>query len=80
MSNTTRACLFDELASWSDMSVRLVINDAMWERIEPLMPADLVRGRRRAATVDSGRRRVEVPPLISVEGAAQRAWLVQDRA
>ncbi|MGW4983856.1 IS5 family transposase [Streptomyces mirabilis] len=30
------------------MSVRLVITDAMWVRIEPLMPADPVRGRRRA--------------------------------
>ncbi|MFE0516900.1 IS5 family transposase [Streptomyces sp. NPDC058794] len=28
------------------MSVRLVITDAMWVRIEPLMPADPVRGRR----------------------------------
>ncbi|WP_405786966.1 IS5 family transposase [Streptomyces sp. NBC_00029] len=28
------------------MSVRLVITDAMWDRIEPLMPADPVRGRR----------------------------------
>ncbi|MFJ8763206.1 IS5 family transposase [Streptomyces cyaneofuscatus] len=28
------------------MSVRLVITDAMWSRIEPLMPADPVRGRR----------------------------------
>ncbi|MFF3191725.1 IS5 family transposase [Streptomyces misionensis] len=28
------------------MSVRLVITDAMWGRIEPLMPADPVRGRR----------------------------------
>ncbi|MFE2285561.1 IS5 family transposase [Streptomyces sp. NPDC059443] len=28
------------------MSVRLVITDAMWARIEPLMPADPVRGRR----------------------------------
>lgn len=27
------------------MSVRLVIADAMWSRIEPLMPADPVRGR-----------------------------------
>jgi transposase len=26
--------------------VRLVITDAMWDRIEPLMPADPVRGRR----------------------------------
>ncbi|MFG2549431.1 IS5 family transposase [Streptomyces sp. NPDC048581] len=31
------------------MSVRLVITDAMWDRIEPLMPADPVRGRRWAA-------------------------------
>ncbi|MFF8731813.1 transposase, partial [Streptomyces sp. NPDC015171] len=30
------------------MSIRLVITDAMWDRIEPLMPADPVRGRRRA--------------------------------
>ncbi|MFD6742376.1 IS5 family transposase [Streptomyces anthocyanicus] len=28
------------------MSVRLVITDVMWDRIEPLMPADPVRGRR----------------------------------
>ncbi|MFE1028278.1 IS5 family transposase [Streptomyces sp. NPDC058818] len=28
------------------MSIRLVITDAMWDRIEPLMPADPVRGRR----------------------------------
>ncbi|MFE9417054.1 IS5 family transposase [Streptomyces griseofuscus] len=28
------------------MSVRLVITDAMWDRIGPLMPADPVRGRR----------------------------------
>ncbi|MFB7345541.1 IS5 family transposase [Streptomyces hydrogenans] len=28
------------------MSVRLVITDAMWDRTEPLMPADPVRGRR----------------------------------
>ncbi|MFE2870950.1 IS5 family transposase [Embleya sp. NPDC059259] len=28
------------------MSVRLVITDAVWDRIEPLMPADPVRGRR----------------------------------
>nr|WP_107451449.1 transposase [Actinacidiphila rubida] len=28
------------------MSVRLLISDAMWDRIEPLMPADPVRGRR----------------------------------
>ncbi|MEU1536147.1 IS5 family transposase [Streptomyces fagopyri] len=28
------------------MSVRLVITDAMWARIEPLMPVDPVRGRR----------------------------------
>ncbi|MET7814078.1 IS5 family transposase [Streptomyces sp. NPDC005395] len=28
------------------MSVRLVITDAMWDRIKPLMPADPVRGRR----------------------------------
>lgn len=28
------------------MSVRLVITDAMWDRLEPLMPADPVRGRR----------------------------------
>ncbi|MFG2352073.1 IS5 family transposase [Streptomyces phaeochromogenes] len=28
------------------MSVRLVITDAMWDRIEPLMPADPARGRR----------------------------------
>ncbi|MFD7755335.1 IS5 family transposase [Streptomyces sp. NPDC059757] len=28
------------------MSIRLVISDAMWVRIEPLMPADPVRGRR----------------------------------
>ncbi|MFF6773271.1 IS5 family transposase [Streptomyces sp. NPDC012637] len=28
------------------MSVRCVITDAMWDRIEPLMPADPVRGRR----------------------------------
>lgn len=28
------------------MSVRLVITDAMWDRIEPFMPADPVRGRR----------------------------------
>ncbi|MER5312983.1 IS5 family transposase [Streptomyces sp. NPDC002773] len=28
------------------MSVRLAITDAMWDRIEPLMPADPVRGRR----------------------------------
>ncbi len=28
------------------MSVRLVITDEMWDRIEPLMPADPVRGRR----------------------------------
>ncbi|MEU9317372.1 IS5 family transposase [Streptomyces sp. NPDC048295] len=28
------------------MSVRLVITDAMWDRIEPLMPDDPVRGRR----------------------------------
>lgn len=28
------------------MSVRLVITDAMWDRIEPLMPAHPVRGRR----------------------------------
>ncbi|WTG15513.1 IS5 family transposase [Streptomyces decoyicus] len=28
------------------MSVRLVISDAMWDRIEPLMPADPLRGRR----------------------------------
>ncbi|MFF1285868.1 IS5/IS1182 family transposase, partial [Streptomyces sp. NPDC058299] len=28
------------------MSVRLVITDAMWGRIEPLTPADPVRGRR----------------------------------
>ncbi|NEB19673.1 IS5 family transposase [Streptomyces coelicoflavus] len=28
------------------MSIRLVITDAMWGRIEPLMPADPVRGRR----------------------------------
>ncbi|QUI34711.1 IS5 family transposase [Streptomyces alfalfae] len=28
------------------MSVRLVITDAMWGRIEPLLPADPVRGRR----------------------------------
>ncbi|MFJ2027852.1 IS5 family transposase [Streptomyces sp. NPDC087897] len=28
------------------MSVRLVITDAMWDQIEPLMPADPVRGRR----------------------------------
>ncbi|GAA2655705.1 hypothetical protein GCM10010425_83100 [Streptomyces spororaveus] len=28
------------------MSVRFVITDAMWGRIEPLMPADPVRGRR----------------------------------
>ncbi|GGZ81114.1 transposase [Streptomyces vinaceusdrappus] len=28
------------------MSVRLVITDAMWERIESLMPADPARGRR----------------------------------
>ncbi|MFF9457710.1 transposase [Streptomyces flaveolus] len=28
------------------MSVRLVITDAIWDRIEPLMPADPVRGRR----------------------------------
>ncbi len=28
------------------MSVRLVITDAMWDRIEPLMLADPVRGRR----------------------------------
>ncbi|MFF0706371.1 IS5 family transposase [Streptomyces tendae] len=28
------------------MPVRLVITDAMWDRIEPLMPADPVRGRR----------------------------------
>ncbi|MEV8536875.1 IS5 family transposase [Streptomyces sp. NPDC051211] len=28
------------------MSVRLVITDAMWNQIEPLMPADPVRGRR----------------------------------
>ncbi|MER5532040.1 transposase, partial [Streptomyces sp. NPDC002677] len=28
------------------MSVRLVITDAMWDRIRPLMPADPVRGRR----------------------------------
>ncbi|MFI9105459.1 IS5 family transposase [Streptomyces fildesensis] len=28
------------------MSVRLVITDAMWDQIEPLMPADQVRGRR----------------------------------
>ncbi|MFG5720561.1 transposase, partial [Streptomyces murinus] len=28
------------------MSVRLVITDAMWDRIAPLMPADPVRGRR----------------------------------
>ncbi|WP_200823141.1 transposase [Actinacidiphila yanglinensis] len=28
------------------MSVRWVISDAMWDRIEPLMPADPVRGRR----------------------------------
>ncbi|GAB2766951.1 hypothetical protein GCM10027072_77470 [Streptomyces bullii] len=28
------------------MSVRLVITDAMWDRIEPLMPADPVRGQR----------------------------------
>ncbi|MGY1402177.1 IS5 family transposase [Streptomyces sp. SS10] len=28
------------------MSVRWVITDAMWDRIEPLMPADPVRGRR----------------------------------
>lgn len=28
------------------MTVRLVITDAMWDRIEPLMPADPVRGRR----------------------------------
>ncbi|GGU45857.1 transposase [Streptomyces coeruleorubidus] len=28
------------------MSVRLVITDAMWGRIRPLMPADPVRGRR----------------------------------
>lgn len=28
------------------MSVRLVITDAMWGRIKPLMPADPVRGRR----------------------------------
>ncbi|WLQ62362.1 transposase [Streptomyces sp. NBC_01201] len=30
------------------MSVRLVITDAVWDRIEPLMPADPSRGRRRA--------------------------------
>ncbi|MFE4695707.1 transposase [Streptomyces sp. NPDC056738] len=28
------------------MSIRLVITDAMWDRIEPLMPADPVCGRR----------------------------------
>ncbi|MFJ1787050.1 hypothetical protein ACIOML_22395 [Streptomyces anulatus] len=28
------------------MPVRLVITDAMWDRIEPLIPADPVRGRR----------------------------------
>lgn len=28
------------------MSIRLVITDAMWDRIEPLMPTDPVRGRR----------------------------------
>ncbi|MFF8611012.1 IS5 family transposase [Streptomyces sp. NPDC015346] len=28
------------------MSVRFLITDAMWDRIEPLMPADPVRGRR----------------------------------
>ncbi|WP_203184259.1 IS5 family transposase [Streptomyces pratensis] len=28
------------------MSIRLVITDAMWSRIKPLMPADPVRGRR----------------------------------
>ncbi|MEU5296222.1 IS5 family transposase [Streptomyces umbrinus] len=28
------------------MSIRLVITDAMWDRIRPLMPADPVRGRR----------------------------------
>ncbi|PWS40635.1 DDE transposase, partial [Streptomyces sp. ZEA17I] len=28
------------------MSIRLVITDAMWDRIEPLMPADPLRGRR----------------------------------
>lgn len=28
------------------MSVRLVITDVMWDRIEPLMPAHPVRGRR----------------------------------
>ncbi|MEU9033226.1 IS5 family transposase [Streptomyces sp. NPDC048383] len=30
------------------MPIRLVITDAMWDRIEPLMPADPVRGRRGA--------------------------------
>ncbi len=34
------------LVSRSDVSVRLVITDAMWDRLEPLMPADPVRGRR----------------------------------
>ncbi|CAC22754.1 transposase [Streptomyces coelicolor] len=28
------------------MSVRLVITDAMWDRIKPLMPVEPVRGRR----------------------------------
>lgn len=41
-----RACLCDRMVSRLDVSVRLVITDAMWDRIEPLMPADPVRGRR----------------------------------
>ncbi|CAL9643114.1 hypothetical protein SUDANB126_06414 [Streptomyces sp. enrichment culture] len=40
------ACLLDGLISRSDAPVRLVITDAMRGRIEPLMPADPVRGRR----------------------------------
>lgn len=43
---SARACLFEVLVSWSNVPVRLVITDAMWSRIEPLMPADPARGRR----------------------------------
>jgi transposase len=61
-------CLFDRLLSWSDVSVRVMIIDAMWGRLEPLMPADPVRERRWA----DHRRTVEAVAWMYCTGSPWR--------
>ncbi|MFF9819326.1 transposase [Streptomyces sp. NPDC014006] len=54
----TRASFSDGFISWSDVPVRSLITDVMWDRIELLRPADPVRGRPRP---HARCHRVEVP-------------------